>query len=1023
MSSILVKNLPPNINGDKLEIYFQKQKNGGGDVNEVRMIENGSQAIVVFEEKQIASKIVQREHTMLGKRIEVEQFEQPKKLFLKVEAILSSTTVEFLGEYKIELLTQHHKNTDCQKLQNGQMLIKTDSLEELLQFKKSLENLLKKSKTLHLSQSSSSPVKMQQTNYGFGEQPVFHPPNIERRTSVNSWDPVSQFSGSTRDPLLPELRDPLLPEWSDSPLPQPQDGNMFWQNVDVDGQAVIKGKFCFPEGEIFIFSDVIRYPSYDCIVRLPASSRGEIIKEMLKIAFEERKLFYVRKDVTGCGFVVQSAYDVFGSRNTGDEVDLSHKLDEIKSRLVDLKIPLPSLTITRPRETAPAVFSTYPAETGHEMMDTSPPIHQVKKVTPKPKGPFPQPDGLKINSELHEKSLSGFPLCEALHMYFRFPGGIINTNGGQTIQYVSYNRTACLPANAEGRKLSAMILEAANQRKLFVVALKAGIYMIRTKVPLLTSDDYPNEDYLNQLYRALLKLGISEPSVPPPLPATSEAHYEENSSDESDQESKETLRKGGPFPQPQNGVIRMERENRNLKNFGNCGTINIYFRFAGGKMKIEGSKPSKSFEVQYSQMYIVAALPDSENGLRMAIMLRTAFNDRKLFRIERREGEPSFRARPCVTLLRADEYSRTDYLAQLKKELKSLGIREPSSEAVASLSIPKSTIPQGGALPPDWAASSSAQALPDTMTAQPQLAPAFRPPGARPKTQKLIPNSVDPMNSQHRLARRPQTFDQYSRSMPRQKQMKGPRVLQHNDLQADDKKEDEEEDKCAICLAPISALPTKKLSCKHIFHANCVDMAIKTNPKCPMCNQPLGNSPQRPRHQTPQFSPLATQYAGSSSSLLLGSPNSRPRQYSANSQSRNAFGNQPTNGKMTDHTDPRSLPGYTGSGTIVIRYSFPSGIQQNCHPSPGSQYGSTNREAYLPDNREGRDLLKLLRRAFDAGLTFTIGQSQSSGEDNRIVWNGIPHKTNINGGKHSYGYPDPNYLIELRQTLQFMGIQ
>jgi len=67
------------------------------------------------------------------------------------------------------------------------------------------------------------------------------------------------------------------------------------------------------------------------------------------------------------------------------------------------------------------------------------------------------------------------------------------------------------------------------------------------------------------------------------------------------------------------------------------------------------------------------------------------------------------------------------------------------------------------------------------------------------------------------------------------------------------------------------------------------------------------------------------------------------------------------------------------------------------HPNPGQPYNGTHRTAYLPNNAEGREVLGLLRRAFDAGLIFTIGRSVTTGADNVVVWNDIHHKTNDRG--------------------------
>lgn len=68
------------------------------------------------------------------------------------------------------------------------------------------------------------------------------------------------------------------------------------------------------------------------------------------------------------------------------------------------------------------------------------------------------------------------------------------------------------------------------------------------------------------------------------------------------------------------------------------------------------------------------------------------------------------------------------------------------------------------------------------------------------------------------------------------------------------------------------------------------------------------------------------------------------------------------------------------------------------HPNPGAPYYGTTRQAYLPDNREGRQILTLLQRAFDLRQIFTVGQSRTTGYDNVITWNDIHHKTSINGG-------------------------
>ena len=113
------------------------------------------------------------------------------------------------------------------------------------------------------------------------------------------------------------------------------------------------------------------------------------------------------------------------------------------------------------------------------------------------------------------------------------------------------------------------------------------------------------------------------------------------------------------------------------------------------------------------------------------------------------------------------------------------------------------------------------------------------------------------------------------------------------------------------------------------------------------------------------------------------------------------FGNQP-HGNMFVSYQSTSLPGFKSSGTIVITYRFASGTQGPDHPNPGKPYTGTSRTAYLPDNIEGIKVLKLLRKAFEQKLTFTIGRSTTTGRDDFVTWNDIHHKTSMTGGPTGY---------------------
>ena len=78
---------------------------------------------------------------------------------------------------------------------------------------------------------------------------------------------------------------------------------------------------------------------------------------------------------------------------------------------------------------------------------------------------------------------------------------------------------------------------------------------------------------------------------------------------------------------------------------------------------------------------------------------------------------------------------------------------------------------------------------------------------------------------------------------------------------------------------------------------------------------------------------------------------------------------------------------------FIISLSF-----QACHPNPGTHYSGMQRTAYLPDNQEGNEVLKMLRKAFQHRLVFTIGESVTTGAKGVITWNDIHHKTNTLGG-------------------------
>ncbi|NXI38402.1 DTX3L ligase, partial [Galbula dea] len=193
--------------------------------------------------------------------------------------------------------------------------------------------------------------------------------------------------------------------------------------------------------------------------------------------------------------------------------------------------------------------------------------------------------------------------------------------------------------------------------------------------------------------------------------------------------------------------------------------------------------------------------------------------------------------------------------------------------------------------------------------------------------------------------------------------------------QAKAKKEEEEKDVCPICLEIIKNKEILE-KCNHAFCKSCIKQAMTYKQSCPVCMTVYG--------------------------LMKG--------------------DQPE-GTMSTYRRSTSLPGYPSCGTIVITYDMHSGVQTSNHTNSGRRYSATSRVAYLPDNKEGQEVLQLLRRAFDQKLIFTVGQSRTSGAEDVITWNDIHHKTSRTGGPTNFGYPDPDYLQRVRSELKAKGIE
>eukprot|EP01119_Soliformovum_irregulare_P023312 TRINITY_DN8127_c0_g1_i1.p1 TRINITY_DN8127_c0_g1~~TRINITY_DN8127_c0_g1_i1.p1 ORF type:complete len:490 (-),score=173.21 TRINITY_DN8127_c0_g1_i1:39-1406(-) len=233
--------------------------------------------------------------------------------------------------------------------------------------------------------------------------------------------------------------------------------------------------------------------------------------------------------------------------------------------------------------------------------------------------------------------------------------------------------------------------------------------------------------------------------------------------------------------------------------------------------------------------------------------------------------------------------------------------------------------------------------------------------GTKPKVQKEVESEFDDLES---------------------KQIKAAKKLL--DYKILKKKEIPEED-CPICLCPLQVESSQKdpkvvklSKCQgHVFHEKCIVHCVRSEfLVCPMCSQVYGTR----------------------------------------------IGTQPAGRMDVSVESSIQIPGQTGKGCIIITYSFPSGIQGPEHPNPGQQYHGTTRAAYLPNNKEGKKLLKLLQLAWERKLIFRVGTSVTTGAENSVIWNGIHHKTDIDGGAENWAWPDDTYFERVTDELSSKGV-
>lgn len=182
-------------------------------------------------------------------------------------------------------------------------------------------------------------------------------------------------------------------------------------------------------------------------------------------------------------------------------------------------------------------------------------------------------------------------------------------------------------------------------------------------------------------------------------------------------------------------------------------------------------------------------------------------------------------------------------------------------------------------------------------------------------------------------------------------------------------------DDCAICQDTLSTQHCAALNvCNHVFHRKCIERALQSKVLCPICRKAVA----APQGQSPS-------------------------------------------GSMNVSTSSSRCSGFQ-EDSIIIVYKIKEGTQKKYHINPGQHHPGKCAKAYLPNNSDGRDLLKRLKYAFRRGLTFTVGTSATTGKANQCTWSGIHHKTSRSGGVRSHGFPDTSYITNCNRELDAAGV-
>ena len=185
---------------------------------------------------------------------------------------------------------------------------------------------------------------------------------------------------------------------------------------------------------------------------------------------------------------------------------------------------------------------------------------------------------------------------------------------------------------------------------------------------------------------------------------------------------------------------------------------------------------------------------------------------------------------------------------------------------------------------------------------------------------------------------------------------------------------------CCICVETFdTVLPVVTIrQCTHNFHLECIATWLAEKSTCPVCRLTLFTlTGFQPKHQNSKF-------------------------------------------EVTEDFAP--LSGYPECTTLVLWYHIESGRQNSDMPLPGDVYHGLDLTTFLPNNGEGREVVRLLTIAWNRGLLFRIGLNPRTSRMDQIVPNGFEFKLRKEGGLLLHGFPDPSYMNRLKSDLKDVGV-